>query len=96
MWREWAEPESNRRHMDFQSIALPAELSALVLNVGGFYGVGGVLQGWGRESKLRGQRSGVDGFIRSSGNLVIPTNRLLCARLVGRVCSAGLWWSAWN
>ena len=26
----WAEPESNRRHMDFQSIALPAELSARV------------------------------------------------------------------
>src|SRR2546430_12406240 len=25
---EWAEPGSNRRHMDFQSIALPAELSA--------------------------------------------------------------------
>src|SRR5580692_4256422 len=25
---QWAEPESNRRHMDFQSIALPAELSA--------------------------------------------------------------------
>ena len=25
---EWAETESNRRHMDFQSIALPAELSA--------------------------------------------------------------------
>ena len=25
---EWAEPGLNRRHMDFQSIALPAELSA--------------------------------------------------------------------
>ncbi len=24
----WAETESNRRHMDFQSIALPTELSA--------------------------------------------------------------------
>ena len=24
----WAEPESNRRHKDFQSFALPAELSA--------------------------------------------------------------------
>src|SRR6516162_1745008 len=32
-WRlvgSWAEPESNRRHMDFQSIALPAELSARI------------------------------------------------------------------
>ena len=28
IWRKWAEPGSNRRHMDFQSIALPAELSA--------------------------------------------------------------------
>ena len=27
---KWAEPELNRRHMDFQSIALPAELSALM------------------------------------------------------------------
>ena len=27
MW--WAEPESNRRHRDFQSRALPTELSAL-------------------------------------------------------------------
>src|SRR5690242_148 len=27
--QKWAEPESNRRHMDFQSIALPAELPAL-------------------------------------------------------------------
>ena len=27
-WREWAEPGSNRRHQDFQSCALPAELSA--------------------------------------------------------------------
>ena len=27
MW--WAEPESNRRHLDFQSSALPTELSAL-------------------------------------------------------------------
>src|SRR5205823_12398194 len=25
---QWAGPESNRRHMDFQSIALPAELPA--------------------------------------------------------------------
>ncbi|MBF8277632.1 MAG: hypothetical protein HW390_2705 [Candidatus Brocadiaceae bacterium] len=24
----WAEPESNRRHQDFQSCALPSELSA--------------------------------------------------------------------
>jgi hypothetical protein len=31
IWRGfgmWAEPESNRRHKDFQSFALPAELSA--------------------------------------------------------------------
>src|SRR5436190_18804297 len=28
---EWAEPGLNRRHMDFQSIALPAELSAPVV-----------------------------------------------------------------
>ena len=30
--REWAEPGSNRRHQDFQSCALPAELSAQVLD----------------------------------------------------------------
>ena len=29
MW--WAEPESNRRHLDFQSSALPTELSALTI-----------------------------------------------------------------
>ena len=28
---KWAEAESNRRHQDFQSCALPTELSALVL-----------------------------------------------------------------
>ncbi len=27
-WKEWAEGESNSRHTDFQSVALPAELSA--------------------------------------------------------------------
>ena len=27
---QWAEPGSNRRHQDFQSCALPAELSALI------------------------------------------------------------------
>lgn len=27
--KKWAEPESNRRHQDFQSCALPTELSAL-------------------------------------------------------------------
>lgn len=27
----WAETESNRRHMDFQSIALPTELSAHIV-----------------------------------------------------------------
>ncbi len=31
--REWAEPGSNRRHQDFQSCALPAELSARFMNV---------------------------------------------------------------
>lgn len=31
MW--WAEPGSNRRHQDFQSCALPTELSALLIIV---------------------------------------------------------------
>ncbi len=30
---EWAETELNRRHMDFQSIALPTELSAQNLSI---------------------------------------------------------------
>ncbi len=30
---KWAETELNRRHMDFQSIALPTELSAQNLNM---------------------------------------------------------------
>ncbi len=28
--KKWTEPGSNRRHMDFQSIALPTELSVLM------------------------------------------------------------------
>jgi hypothetical protein len=27
-WNEWAEADLNRRHTDFQSVALPTELSA--------------------------------------------------------------------
>src|SRR5258706_11039681 len=53
--KKWAEPESNRRHMDFQSIALPTELPARQSGVA-FYSGRAALQAWRATGALTGGR----------------------------------------
>jgi hypothetical protein len=55
--RSWAEPGSNRRHQDFQSCALPAELSAR-----GDTRITARVEDFNRPRGLRGGLAGLGGF----------------------------------